>query len=165
MKKTSGNWYVAATHYLTAGFVPGIIVSILASLILGALTTNSLVTQLVSFFLPALAAWLGIMYSARYLARKYAITDSGKVVMFSTIYYAVVNVGIPFVFTFMFFSHSLGSSVSLVSGVPFLSNILGLLVFYFESKKLIHNDQTPMNPVSSTGIPAVPPINYSPSAN
>ncbi len=95
-RKKSANWYVAATHYLTSGFVVPFLIYLVSGF-----TIMPFVESLNSFALNIatraiigiLAIWLGIMYSARYLRKAYIIDNESKekVVNLSTIYFAVLS--------------------------------------------------------------------------
>ncbi len=97
-RKKSANWYVAATHYLTAGFVVPFFVFLVSSLALIPLVASLdlLILEIATLVgMIFLSIWLGVMYSARYLRKAYIIDEEAKrkVVKLSTIYFAVLNGG------------------------------------------------------------------------
>ena len=136
-KKQSANWYIAATHYLTAGFVVPLLGGLVAGILLAALNVNN-PTQL--YVIRALVAvvliYLGVMYSARYVNKTYVITDARKIVNLSTIYIIVLSV------IFIAFPAWYAASKGLVTStndIQFqaLNVIITVVVFYFASKKYI----------------------------
>ena len=133
-KKQSSSWYIAATHYLTAGFAIPFVVNLIALFIV--------VPFLVATGFPAVvfagilainlvAIWLGVMYSANYVKKTYIISDHRKVVKFSTSYLVVLFGG------FLIFSQ-VAQGVS-VDGIVFLviNFVTVVAVFYFFSTKYL----------------------------
>ncbi len=78
-RKKSSNWYMAATHYLTAGFAIPFVIGLVATLLVRVgLSTFFSVPLLLTIFLlviGVLSIWLGTMYSANYLKKAYIIDD------------------------------------------------------------------------------------------
>jgi hypothetical protein len=136
MKKETAAWNIAATHFLTAGFVIPLLVSIVAGMIFTAVGMEDGVisTVIANNVVMLIATWLGVMYSAGYLAKKYHIESSSKIVNLSTSYKLILSL----IFIVLAFSASSGNleSVAYVS-VP---SILGLIVFYVASKKYVKQD-------------------------
>lgn len=94
--KKSANWYIAATHFLTAGFAIPLIGSLIFGFIIAPLLVridSVLLVAASSLIITALAVWFGVMYSARYLKRTYIIEDKGKIVRFSIAYLIVLSIG------------------------------------------------------------------------
>lgn len=141
-KKQSANWYIAATHYLTAGFVIPFLVSLIAGIIAvpfvaiinpGA-TKNSLIVLIVVTALMLVALYLGVIYSSRYLAKTYIIKDSAKIVKLSVIYMIVIFV--------IFRIDALGED-GLTNGniINIVHNIIAVAIFYTTSKKYVKNSE------------------------
>ena len=131
-KKVSADWYVAATHWLTAGFV----IPFLLALVLGIpltliLDKDNLLLLSVGFgLLNMLSVWLGVMYSAKYLNKTYVIKNAHKIVALSTIYLAVIGGG----FRLLKLIQTGNFSYEL------LGFIIGIVIFYLASKKYIKNN-------------------------
>ncbi|MDP2930174.1 MAG: hypothetical protein Q8N56_01005 [bacterium] len=156
MKKQRSNWYIAATHYLTAGFAVPFLLGLLTSfLILNIpLPTRLLFTTgiggiLFGFILLILAIWLGTMYSARYLKKTYVITSESKqrIVNLATIYFVVLR-SIFYMTGFLW-----AILIARVSGAMILNLLLQLLflvatggaLFYYLSRKYITEDSAITN--------------------
>jgi len=95
-RKKSANWYVAATHYLTAGFVVPLLMGLLSAFVIIPMVETldlPILSAVVSWIIMFLSIWLGIMYSARYLRSTYVITpeNKNKIIKLATIYFAVIN--------------------------------------------------------------------------
>lgn len=91
MKKSS-NWYIGTTHFLTAGFAFPWIANFIAIILIKALGIEGTLMQIV-----ALAVWLGglyvgIIYSAKYLAKTYESYDKNRVVKQGTMYHIIFPV-------------------------------------------------------------------------
>jgi hypothetical protein len=92
--KKSANWNIAATHYLTAGFVMPILVSMVGNIVIGALgITSAHVIAVLQITVYILSIWLGVMYAARYLRKTYIVDDKYSVIRIATIYFVVLHVG------------------------------------------------------------------------
>ena len=93
MRKQSANWYIAATHYLTAGFVIPILTILILGLFIGFLPILSpIVSGLFYFVVIALAVWLGVIYSANFLKKTYIVKNKDKIVNLSTIYLIILGI-------------------------------------------------------------------------
>jgi hypothetical protein len=127
MKKHSANWYIAATHYLTAGFVIPLLVMFIFGIVLGFLSVlPTVILTLLYAGIMALAIWLATSYSANFLKKQYIIKDKDKIVNLSTIYLIVLG------------------TINLVLQFSVLSIILlavMAVVFYLGSKRYI--EETP----------------------
>ncbi|MBI4252965.1 hypothetical protein HY623_02160 [Candidatus Uhrbacteria bacterium] len=133
-EKQSARWYVAATHWLTGGVVPSFILYFImvAVLRLGFGENIERGVDLLAFvylLLMPLVYWLGAMYSARYVNKKYIITDSGEVAKLATLYLVVVGGG------YRIFQMIAGSEFT----VEHASFVLAVIAFYIASKKYIHS--------------------------
>lgn len=131
-KKASADWYIAATHWLTAGFVVpfllNLVVGILLVLLLGG---DDLLLLSISFgILYVISIWLGVMYSAKYLDKTYIIKDAHNIALISTIYLAIIGGGFRL-------SRLLENENFLYE---FLGFVIGVVVFYVASKKYVKNN-------------------------
>lgn len=132
-RKQSASWYIAATHWLTSGFVIPLLFTLAISLILGLIFGKSLEnkTTLITFasiIYSPLIYWLGIIYSARYINKKYFIKDGGEIAILSTLYLVVVGGG------YRLFKIINGSPLT----IEHLGFLLVVIIFYIASKKYIH---------------------------
>ncbi len=93
MRKRSANWYIAATHYLTAGFVIPFLMMFIFGFFIGFLPVlPPVLTYLLYSIVMAIAIWLATIYSANFLKKKYIIKDRNKIVNLSTIYLIVIGI-------------------------------------------------------------------------
>lgn len=136
-KKSASNWYVAATHFLTAGFV----IPFLFGLLL-IIATILFPFAYISFFLvigailSILGTWLGVMYSARYVRKKYAIEDKDKVIFLSTAYLIFLTI---VYYAYQFFSNNIVIDLNFFTYI-FVPFIIKVLVFFIASKRYIQAD-------------------------
>ncbi|OGZ23907.1 MAG: hypothetical protein A2896_03105 [Candidatus Nealsonbacteria bacterium RIFCSPLOWO2_01_FULL_43_32] len=151
MKKQSSNWYIAATHYLTAGFVAPLLLGFLASFLTSImpLFTAGIGKVLFGFIFLVLAIWLGTMYSARYLKKTYVITSESKqrIANLATIYFVVLRL-IFYMYGFLWAITKIRISGGMIT--DFLLNILifvamGGALFYYLSRKYITEDSAITN--------------------
>jgi hypothetical protein len=97
-RKKSANWYVAATHYLTSGFVAPFLIFLVSSFTIIPLASNfnsTILNVIVYAIIFIISIWLGIMHSSRYLRNAYIITEKSKdkIVNLSTIYFVIFSGG------------------------------------------------------------------------
>ena len=151
MKKQSSNWYIAATHFLTAGFVVPLLLGFLASFLASIIPfSTSLIREvLFGFIFLVLAIWLGTMYSARYLKKTYVITSESKqrIVNLATIYFVVLRL-IFYVSGFFWIMTKIRVSGGMIT--DFLLNIFVFVIlsgalFYYSSRKYIIEDSVIVN--------------------
>lgn len=145
-RKQSAEWYIAATHYLTAGFVIPLLISVAWSLIVriinlrSGMVVSGTTMNIFSLLLGAIAVWLGVMYSANYLKKKYIIQNKERIVRTATIYMIVLTLGF-YLITF----YLARSQEGLISKSDLLHNGLSIFViislFYLFSKKYIKNTE------------------------
>ncbi|MFH1657186.1 MAG: hypothetical protein ABH919_01850 [bacterium] len=135
-KKQSKDWYIAATHWLTAGFAVPFLVRLLVTLPLAFVVKNSELLVVSIYAVELLAIWLGVMYSAGYINSTYIIKDSDNIVKIATIYIVVVA-----------FLNLMISEISLIN-VVFL--VTSIIIFNVASKKYIHNTES--ESVAESGI-------------
>lgn len=142
MKKESAAWNIAATHFLTAGFLIPFLTSLAVDFGLSSagMDVGSVPMQLLSNAIWLVSIWLGVMYSANYLAKKYVVTDASKIVNLSTIYRVVLAT--LFIGGGFFMAASDSSAVVDTTAATFtvVFAIVGTLVFYVASKKYIKQD-------------------------
>ena len=142
-KKVSPDWYIAATHWLTAGFVIPFVAGVILGILLAALADNNITILLnvntflvVSTILDMVILWLGVIYASKYLEKTYVINNAKKIVMLATIYFIIIDGGF-IVFKFV------------QSGVFNYEYIIGFIlkvvVFYLASKKYIKNNSFPIS--------------------
>lgn len=131
-KKESADWYIAATHWLTAGFaipfVLALVLGIPLTLILG--KENITLLAFAFIILSILSIWLGVIYSSKYLNKTYIIKNADQIVILSTIYLVLVGGGFrvyKFIQTGVFTYEYIGFAI-------------GIIIFYFVSKKYIKNN-------------------------
>lgn len=144
-RKASAPWYIAATHYLTAGFVipfiGGFLFGILfaiAGVPLGTGPLNGLFMAPVSLML----VFFGVMYSARFVQKRYIIADFMEIVNLSTIYLVVLRVlfmgiGIAFLLSPAATGTPEAQALPVIVGFGIVQTILEAAVFYFSSKKFL----------------------------
>jgi hypothetical protein len=149
MKKESAAWNVAATHFLTAGFLIPVVTSFIVSFVVNAmgLTAGSLGSQLISRLVWLVSIWFGVMYSARYLARKYVVSDARKITRLSTTYYVVIAIFL--IGGFMLLGASNPDIAFDVSGttITIVTVVIAIVLFYIASTKYIKQDMvTPPTP-------------------
>jgi len=131
-KKQTKDWYIAATHYLTAGFaipfVFGFVIGTPLAIVLG---ENNLWVGIIELILMPVIMWFGVIYSAKYIERTYIVRDSNKIVNLSVIYSIVVIVGL----------HAYGAFVAKVEYISVATAAVTMAVFYLASKKYIKNSE------------------------
>lgn len=132
-KKQSANWYIAATHYLTAGFV----VPLIGMLILGfiivsiPLELGSMMLGVIMFVASITLVYFGVMYSSRYVNKTYIILNPQSIVNLSTTYIVVVTI-IRFLA-----KNNAGTLTDINIILSIAQEVIILIVFYLASKKFI----------------------------
>lgn len=129
-KKQLKSWNIAITHWLTAGFVMPFLINLLAVFVIFPLIEIESTIQvfIIDFILALMAVWLGVVYSAKYLRRKYIIVDKNKVVILSTIYLFVIRI----VYFLVVSRENLSYEITIT--------IIISLLFYVLSNKYIKED-------------------------
>jgi len=157
--KKSAVWYIAATHYLTAGFAIPLIIGIALAFTVQPFVTSEIAFRALSLVTIIVALWLGVMYSARYLKKAYIITDPAKVVKLSSLYFIVIRGGLTLAILGAG-SASLGMDLG-SPGMPMLYAYTALellaacIVFYVASKKYV---QTSLHAEPAATPAPVPPV-------
>jgi uncharacterized membrane protein len=144
-QKKSSNWYIAATHYLTAGFAIPFVIGLIVNAIIAAINLDLNPLSIITLIIKALAIWLGTIYSANYLKKAYIIDNKDRIINISLIYFIILNLGyMIFQIIFIMFTGMLWLDVihsfiiySLVQLV-----VVGA-IFYLVSKKYVKNTETP----------------------
>ena len=94
-KKKVSDWYSAATHYLTAGFIIpfliGIVFGFLSAMGEDVFSISGDVIYFVSIVVTLISIWFGVMYSASYLRKAYHITNKERVIRISTAYLVIIQ--------------------------------------------------------------------------
>lgn len=137
-RKKSANWYIAATHYLTAGFAIPILIGLVATFIIFPLL--SLKSAILIFWfksvLSILAIWLGVIYSARYLRETYIIENRNSIVNLSTTYFVIIGTACTL---FDVFS---GKIMGTVIVYNFIWLVVAAILFYIFSKRYLTDIET-----------------------
>ncbi len=138
-KKNRANWNIAATHFLTAGFVMPFLVKLVAMAIIGALfmSLSFATAYIIQLVVIILSVWLGVMYSAKYIYKKYVITNSGSIIGLSTAYTIVLQ-GI-----LLIIGISRVNGVSTDTAYSVILSLVLILSFYFFSKKYVSANSAP----------------------
>jgi len=136
-KKKSSNWYIAATHYLTAGFAIPLIIGLIVTFILLPLIKldSLLLTMVFVLAIRVLSVWLGTIYSANYLKRTYIIEDKDKIINLATTYLVVLNLG------YILLNTLIGKAAGTDILYSFIGFIIVAFLFYVVSKKYIQNTE------------------------
>lgn len=157
--KTARTWYIAATHYLTAGFVipllGGIAFSILAAYIVGRWgylgfnpATFSIIFTALHTLVAAALIWGGVVYSSRYLLKRYIIPDASVVIRLATIYMIVLF--LVFFIINITWPDPLYPPTAIDLIIEFVNIVVLTAVFYFASKKYVGTNK----PEPGSGISA-----------
>ena len=135
-KKTSANWYIATTHYLTAGLVVPFIGSIILAFVFRSLNISDLPRGLIGLIASPIIVYLGVMYAARYVNRTYVFNDPMKIVRLSTIYLAILSLGFLAASTAFVISRGIEfDPIPLL--ITLMTDLIDIPVFYIASKKYI----------------------------
>lgn len=124
-KKVSADWYIAATHWLTTlitATVGGVLFVLLFTI-----TGNPLIVFIASIIAWPFMIWLGVIYSVRYLNKTYVIKNAKQIVILSTIYLTIVAGGFR-LYEFL---------QTGVIKIEYISFVVGVIIFYFLSKKYL----------------------------
>lgn len=95
-KKEAANWSVAATHYLTAGFVIPVICKLITYFLiipfLYLRDASDYVIYLSEAVMITLGVFLWVIYSSNYIKKKYIIKSVDKVIELSSTYFFVIGI-------------------------------------------------------------------------
>lgn len=130
-KKESTNWYIAVIHLLMSTVIGFIIMMVISFFIgLPLINFDKLTFHLISFyFITPVGFWFGIMYSAKYLNKKYIIKNAHELIRLSLIFMIILAGGYK-LYQIITSGFGLGQLTSFV---------IALTIFYFASKKYIRN--------------------------
>ncbi len=129
-KKQSKDWYIALTHYLTAGFaIPFVIGLIALPVLLKLLASNGPVIYFTNV-IGVISVWLGVIYSASYINKTYVVKNKDKIVKLSTIF-LIIGSG-SFILIDL-----LKTKVININAINIAFFITEVIVFYILSKKYI----------------------------
>jgi uncharacterized membrane protein YhiD involved in acid resistance len=128
-KKNSADWYIAATHWLTATIGMAIFGAVIG-IILALISQNPTIIMVGIIILYPLMMWLAVKYSARYLDKTYVIKNTNQIVILSTIYIVIVGGGYRVM-------NLLSKGILTADHIGFA---IAIIVFYFASKKYIKNN-------------------------
>ena len=131
-KKISAEWYVAATHWLTAGFAIPFVLALLLGMPLAILLgdDNNILLDVAFGILNVIGIWLGVLYSSKYLDKTYVIKNANKIVILSTIFIILVGGGFR---VYKFFQSG-------VFSYEYIGFATGIVIFYLASKKYVKNN-------------------------
>jgi hypothetical protein len=144
--KAARTWYIAATHFLTAGFVipllGGIGFSVITVYVIGMwghfgldVATFDILFAIVHTLVAAVLIWGGVVYSSRYLLKRYIIPDASAVVRLATIYMAALGL-ISFTINIIWPNPEYSpTAIDLV--IEFVNIVVLTAVLYFASKKYV----------------------------
>ena len=158
-QKIHANWNLAATHYLTAAFATSIFKAILGGILIALLLKGASITSalsiIVSFVAAIITVWIGVWVSAKWMNKKYIISDKDKVVNFAVIYSVVMFALYSFIllpFKESIFVKLLRlftiAEVHTFQGtdlfIQIIQSILVVVLFFIFSKKYLKNSQQPL---------------------
>jgi len=136
-KKQRASWYIAATHYLTAGFAMPILIGLAFAAIIVLFKIKievGIISISISLALRILAIWLGVMYSARYITKTYIIKNRNSIISSATMYLAVFSLGYTGI---QLISYKITTTGAIYNAVE---TIIAAFLFYIFSKKYIKED-------------------------
>ncbi len=138
--KESSAWYIAATYYLTSGFViPGLL-GLAVSYILkniGIVDLNPIMNSLLLAVVWILGLTGGIFYSASYLKKTYVLKEISKIIRFSTAYFIVFNIIYLFIDLIkMLKAGTTGTSTTIIL-INTGSFIISAIIFYLLSVRAL----------------------------
>ena len=133
-RKKSAEWYIAGTHWLTsmvsAAIIGGIILFVLAII-----TQNIVALSIGTLVIYPLSMWLAVIYSARFVNKRYEITNPSHIVTLSTIFLIIVAGGYR---GYSALSTSVSGSALMIANVT--GFFIAFIIFYFASKKYIQKN-------------------------
>ena len=132
-RTVSTTWYIAATHFLTAGFAVPFIATVLVGFVLDRTIPGSLTAGLITLVVSVIAVWFGVIYSARYFEKAYIIPNPTSVIKYAVGYYVGLYV-LEMVGLLLISRDSMDWQAT---GLQTLSWLLSLAVFYVASKKFL----------------------------
>ena len=129
-KKQHKDWYIAMTHYLTAGFAIPFVISVLTTPILTKLLASNGPVMYFANVIGIISVWLGVIYSASYINKTYIVKDKEKIAKLSTIF-LIISTG-----SFMLINLLQDKTIG-IDAISIVFFIVEVIVFYILSKKYI----------------------------
>lgn len=126
-KKQSKNWYVAMTHFLTAGIFFPLAFTFIAIAILDyvfKIEVSPITFNIYAIlFLPSmLGLWIGNILAIKYINKKYIVKDKKIILNYSVVYLIIISI--------LFFDTDAKINIALL----ILLSIIEILIYYFISK-------------------------------
>jgi hypothetical protein len=138
-KKQIKDWQIAIIHWLIAGVaMPFLFSAVFGCEVKKIVESFGVIVWLVILgeAIKFALVWLGIVYSAKYIAKTFTIKNSDKIVKIATIYLVVFVGG----FRLLFFDSS--NPINYVfSSMHLISLLVVAPFFYFVSKNYIKNNE------------------------
>lgn len=142
-RKASAPWYIAATHYLTAGFAIPFIGGLILGVGMGIARISPGDGPFSGLYLAPfslLMLYFGVIYSARFIQRRYIITDAMHIVNLSTGYLIALRVifmllGAAVLLSPVATGTPQAQALPMLLGVGVIQAVLEVAVFYFTSKQ------------------------------
>jgi hypothetical protein len=141
-KKEVKDWYLAANHFLTAGFVVpfilGFVLRFFAIMVVGGY--DHLTWNIIISIIWILSISLGVIYSSRYVNKKYLIKRSENIAKLATIYFVILVGGYRLFQVLQRLAKGLIISRAnpIIEGVTLL---IGAVIFYQLSKRYIKDSK------------------------
>ncbi len=134
-RKQSKDWYIAATHWLTAGFAIPFIIALVVGIPAIALIgkNNTIVLTIIMSAVWILSIWLGVMYAAKYVNKTYIVKNNENIAKLATIYLGVLGGGYRLI--------NLSKGITTESIIDIVFFVVGVTIFYTLSKKYIKNSE------------------------
>lgn len=145
-KKQAADWYLTLVHCSIAGFVVPFLIMLAVVLVTFPfiafdsngnfinLTTNIIVSIAMSL-IGAVAIWLGVRFSAKYLKRKYVFTNPRRILNLSTTYFVGIWIAVGFLSAVIIGTSDDPPMLSIDQIMSNVDMVVGALVFYFATKK------------------------------
>jgi len=149
-RKESKDWYIATTHWLTAGiisfataFICGFSINMVEVLLVGIKNLNPQTIYIISSAVGALlgipSIWLGVMYAAHYVNKNYVIRDKIQITKLASLYLILTGILWGFLGG-TGVATKFGTFILLIWSIIYIvSLIVQAAVFYIASKRYIQN--------------------------
>lgn len=141
-RKASAPAFIAAVHYILAGFVIPFLGGFLLGIVLGIAGVpvgQGPLGGLIMAPFSLLLLFLGVMYSSRFVQKRYIIPDAMQIVNLSTIYLVAIRalfmaLGVAFLLSAAAAGTPEAGALPMIVGIGIVQTILETAVFYFSSK-------------------------------
>ena len=141
--KIKSNTYLGFIHFLIGGLLVPVIFGIITNPIISVAIKNNSTSMYVGFVIGLIGIWLGVLFSAKLLLKKYVLSNPVKVAGIATTYYVILSA---------FFSLALASVIVKVPGgsealyqkdfvVNLVLSVIQFFVFYWISKNYLSKQQ------------------------